>query len=40
MDNMLDVDTNIASFQKELKKVKNELLALVPMDVKRTIFRM
>ncbi|GLV66648.1 hypothetical protein Bmyc01_53170 [Bacillus mycoides] len=34
MDNMLDIDTNIASFQKELKKVKNELLALIPMDVK------
>ena len=34
MDNMLDIDTDITSFQNELKRVKNELLELIPMDVK------
>lgn len=34
MDNMLDIDTDIKSFQKELKRVKNELLELIPMDIK------
>lgn len=34
MDNMLDIDTDIKSFQKELKRIKNELLELIPMDIR------